>query len=960
MFNSEKTVDLPLYDGKGTMYVHDRTGMEVFHIKNESSELSCCFMFSTPSEDSMGVAHILEHTVLSGSGRYPVKDPFNLATQSSPNTFMNAMTFPDKTLYPFASPLKKDFDNLFDIYADAVFNPLLRKTSFEQEGVRFFDDKFDGVVFNEMSGVRASEDEIILHAAYKKLFDGTPYCYDAGGDPYYIADLTYDEYLKRYRKWYSPSNCRLFLFGDLEVSEYLDKLEERYLFEENLSKWDSCKIIPRAEIYPLKNTGFVRDSRKCSAKDTNTVVLSWITTDESDPVESMTTTILVDVLLGNPGAPLYKAITDSDLGEDLSNSSGVASGFSYTPFTVGFSNALKGKEDEIEAFLVSTLKKIAEEGLPKDLLNGIIKRLDFSNREIQSGSMPFGITAAIRASSTWLRGLSPCLGLDKVGTLNEIKERLKKDDRYFEKWLLKYVVNNPNRCLLTVSEDPSCTESYKALMNEKLIKRKSRYSDKDLLEQKKAFEEFVSTEDTEEQISTIKRMKISDMPDRVPLFDNPPLEDSPFIDKVSIHRLVERTNGIVYLHMGFDCSSLTDEEKYLLPLFIRLLNICNTKSHSYTEIGTLIKNHTGSLSISNMCGSSSTGETVSFVYVFSKFLNEDTENAIKLILEMLQEGVLRDTERIRASISDIVSDFDSYYLSYGNYFATMSAASLLTEAQRENEIESGTSSYLYMNSLRNLGDDKLVSIADKLEVIRDKVFNSNKLTVEYCCEEAEVSHIHEAVLGMVNKLNVRPPYKGVAVSKPSLSRSCDYRILKVSSGPSFNALAFKLPFTDESFMTRATVLSAILSYGYLWDEIRGKGGAYGVECSANSQDKIFYFSSYRDPSVEKTFSAFANSFSSEICEEEIENIVVTLIGKELKPMTPNTKSSEVFRRILFSLSDDLYLQRRQIVMNTSVEDLKKVALVLEKECKKSAVKVSVRSSLPGENEGITEVVEVPV
>lgn len=960
MFNIKEKTDLPFYNGTGTLYVHDDTGMEVFHIKNDSSELSCCFMFATPSEDSMGVAHILEHTVLSGSGRFPVKDPFNLAIQSSPNTFMNAMTFPDKTIYPFASPLKKDFDNLFDIYSDAVFNPLLRKTSFEQEGIRFFDSKFDGVVFNEMSGVRASEDEIIQSAALCKLFDGTPYCYDSGGDPYYIADLTYEEYLARYRKWYSPSNCRLFLFGNLDCSEYLSKLEERYLFKENLSKWDSCKIVPSSESYTLKDIGFARDSRKCTTKDANTVILSWLTSSASDPVEVMTVNILVDVLLGNPGAPLYKTITDSPLGEDLSNASGATSGYPYTPFSIGFSHALKGKEDEIEEFLVSTLRKIAVEGLPKDLLAGVLKRQEFSIREIPGSGMPYGILTAMRAANSWLRGKSVLSFLDRPGNLAVVKDRFAQNPRYFETWILNNLVDNPNRCLLTVYEDSSYGPAFKAMMDEKLLKRKSCYSEEELSAQKKVFEEFTATDDSLEQSSSIMRIRLSDMPDEVPVFDNPPLEGTPFSSNLSVHRLVERTNGITYLNLGFDCSSLTDEEKLLLPLFVRLIYMCNTTDHSYSEMGSLIRNLTGGLAVSNMCDAGRNGETVSVVYVISKFLTSDRNEVASLISEMLLKSILKDAERIRAAITDIVSDFYSNYLYYGNYFASLSVQSLLSKTQRESELEIGTTSFLYMESLKSLDDKQLVSLADKLEALRNKLFYDNKLTIQYCCDESDVSSVHECVLKLSESFMVRSPNKCTGVDREALQSSCDYRILKVSSGPSFNAMAFRLPSVDETFKTRSSLLSSILSSTYLWETVRGKGGAYGVECNVNSQDGIFSFSSYRDPSVESTFSAFVSSFSAPLTEEEIENTVVTLIGKELKPLPPYSKSMETFRRILYGLDDALYLERRKIVLNTSVDDLKKVASALEKACKKGAVKASVTSSFNGEKDSRTEVVEVPV
>lgn len=262
MFDLVRRTHFGEYDGEGLLYVHRGTGMEVFHIRNNDSELCANFMFSTPSQDDKGVAHILEHTVLCGSRMFPVKDPFSLALQSSPNTFLNAVTFCDKTMFPLASPLKKDFDNLFDIYADAVFAPLLRRESFLQEGVRCFGGRFDGVVFNEMCGARSTEESMVQTYSTRFLYEGTPCQFDSGGDPLAIIDLGYDEYRERYAKWYSPSNCRLFLFGDMDTSEYLEKLETRYLCKAE----KGCKIIPKSEYYEQKHIKPFRKRVGCPSK----------------------------------------------------------------------------------------------------------------------------------------------------------------------------------------------------------------------------------------------------------------------------------------------------------------------------------------------------------------------------------------------------------------------------------------------------------------------------------------------------------------------------------------------------------------------------------------------------------------------------------------------------------------------------------------------------------------------
>ncbi|MBO7349835.1 MAG: insulinase family protein, partial [Spirochaetales bacterium] len=394
MFELKKKVPMSEYGGEACLYIHDETGMEVFHIKNKDTERCCNFMFSTPSEDSKGVAHILEHTVLCGSKRFPVKDPFTQVLLSSPNTFLNAITFTDKTMYPFASPLKKDFDILFDIYSDAVFAPLLRRESFLQEGIRAFDGKFDGVVFNEMCGARSTEDSVVQFCSTRDMFKGTPYEYDSGGDPLHIVDLTYEEYLARYEKWYSPSNCRLYLYGDLDADEYLSKIEQRYL----KGRKKGVKIIPKSENYLMKQLKPMQIRETCPAGDARSVVLTWLTTEGDDTLEVLTVSVLVDILLGNPGAPLYKAITESDLGLDLNPLSGTDVDSPVLTFTAGFSHAKENSEKDIERFILNQISTYVKDGLPKDAVDAAIKRLEFKEQEIPSGGIPFGIGTCLKVA----------------------------------------------------------------------------------------------------------------------------------------------------------------------------------------------------------------------------------------------------------------------------------------------------------------------------------------------------------------------------------------------------------------------------------------------------------------------------------------------------------------------------------------------------------------------------------
>lgn len=907
MFKTVRTENLKEYNGKGTLYVHDLSGMEVFHIKNDSKELTCNFAFSTPSRDDMGVAHILEHTVLCGSGRYPVKSPFDQVYLSSPNTFLNAITFTDKTMYPFCTPLKKDFDILFDIYADAVFNPLLRKESFEQEGVRFFGSSFDGVVYNEMTGALSSSDDIAQSKCMRALYDGTPFMYESGGDPLYIADLTYEEYLARYRAWYSPSNCRLFLYGDLDAREYLDKLEERYLFRENLSKWEGKKYEVNIDNYPLKAGTETRDVAYSPQEGNTDMLLTWLTKRAEDPFEIMTLSVLVDILLGNPGAPLYKAVTDSGLGEDLNPLSGTDADFPAMPFMVGFSGAEAGSEDKVESFLIDTLKKIAHDGIDSMQVEGAIKRQEFSIQEIKGSSEPYGIMVSLKAARSWLRGKGPFEGIDNIGNLEKLKKEVAKG-RYFENWIENNLVNNPRHCLLTVSPDSEYNSKRKALLDAKLKNR--IFSEED----KKQFERFIASEDSPEQLALIPRIKISDMPCTIPSYD---VREDKFEDATVLQYKVY-TRGIVYFTMAFSTLHLTEEEKCLVPLLVRLMQMTGTSKNDYVRLGMLIKNLTGGFSINTMCGKKSDGGFASNIAVKTKVLQRDVEKALELISEIIITCDIENRERINASITDLLTEFEMNYTYGGSSYASMYACSKISQTAREMDMTLGTSAWLYLKSI----DRK--DLGGKLLALRQKIFNQSGFTVFTGCDD----DFAEKCRPMVEKfIHTIPRGEKKDVSDFYLSKNENenrHTFLTLSSGPAYNALAFKLGSLSQKQLTHAMLFSAVMSNSYLWDEVRGRNGAYGVNSTVEMQEGIMTFTSYRDPLIEKTYGVFESAFSAPVDSEKLEYATVSILGREIRVLTPQQKCNEAFKRWLYKMTDEIYLERRQSLLEAKPEDISSV------------------------------------
>lgn len=953
MFELLRETPMAEYNGTSHYYIHKETGMEVFHIETKAGENCCSFMFNTPSEDSTGCAHIIEHTVLCGSERFPVKDPFSQVLLSSPNTFLNAMTFCDKTMYPFASPLKKDFDILFDVYADAVFAPLLRKESFLQEGIRHFDGKFDGVVFNEMCGAMSTEDSIVQRNYLRDLYGGTPYEFNSGGDPIDIVDLTYEQYLERYRRWYNPSNCRLFLFGDLDAREYLDKLEDRYL--KNRQKGE--KIIPKSENYLQKDSKNLRSVGKCSSTDARSVVLSWLTSKSSDTMEVLTASILVSILLGNPGAPLYKAIMESDLGEDLNPISGTDMDMPLVSFTAGFSHARKGSEDEIEAFLLDQIRCYVKEGLPKDLVDAAIKRMEFSIKEIPGDGIPFGIGTCLRVARSWMRGSDPEAPAMNVERLRILKDRVAKG-RYFESWMEENLLNNQRRCLLTVESDEQYEDELQRQLDAKL-----KAFGKDDPKEKRAFRMFVETPDSPEALATIGRITIKDLPKTIARYPQKKI-DLPSGAKLYDYRTF--TRGIVYLIMAFDTRNLSLDEKRLLALLIRAMQMCGTEKHDFAQISTLIKTMTGGFSISPFAGRAVHGEPLSVVMVRTKMLLEDVRSALDLVGEILTEPNLSDEARLKATITDLLTEFESGYPYSASSYAVLNATSVFSASAMESELTLGTAFWFYLVDLKKdleSGKTSYRSLSEELTKLCRKVFTQRALKI-HITSDAEDDSLIQIVSSFADKFET-----GKFVRKADYYRDFGFTpasqakrtaVYTLPSGPAFNAMAIRFGKCDEKKLLSLCMLASVLGSGYLWNTVRGRNGAYGVESHVDNKENFFVLSSYRDPGVAQTFRTFVKALSQPIQADEVEYGVVAAIGKEIRPRSPQTKSWEAFRDVFLGSSAGLYLRRRKILLALKPEDLMEAGRFIKSILKDNCSRTVVCGQETAKTEGLEDNVALPL
>lgn len=596
-------------------------------------------------------------------------------------------------------------------------------------------------------------------------------------------------------------------------------------------------------------------------------------------------------------------------------------------FTAGFSKANRGMEDEIESFLLETIEGIAKEGLPKDAVEAAIRRQEFKLQEIPGDGLPFGIATSLKAARSWLRGGTPEEGVGDLGRLASFKARM--DDplncgRYLESWMLRNLVENPRRCLLTVEEDSSYDSSFKAALDGKIqdLRRADLIPS---LQEELRFNSFVESLDSEQATATIGRISRDDLPLSVPQYKTQSIRTK---GGARLYSLSLFTRSIVYVSMAFDTKGLSLGEKTLLPLLVRFLNMCGTKRHSYSQVGTAIKFLTGGFAINMTAGRDVEGRPVSLVMVKAKMLRKDTKAALDLIGDILLKADFSDHARIRATLTDLLTDYESGYTYSGNSYAVQSASSLFSSSALESELTVGTSCWKNLVGLRNdleSGAIGLGTLSERLSNLCSKVFVQRGLKFHLGCEEPveecrqlALEHIDRYPIGKFVRTNY---YYARDVLDMALYKS-SRRFFQVSSGPAYNALAMKLPIESQKDLVCAMLLAWTMESGCLWDDVRGRIGAYGVECHVDPMEGLLVFSSYRDPCVDDTFKAFVDALSFRLDPQQVEYAVVSMIGRDIKPPTPQMKCSQSFRRVLYGLSSSLYRHRRALLLSLTSEDLK--------------------------------------
>lgn len=913
---------------------HRKTGAKVCLLSNEDNNKVFYIGFRTPAPDDTGVPHILEHSVLCGSREFPVKDPFVELAKGSLNTFLNAMTYPDKTVYPVASCNDRDFQNLIHVYMDAVFYPNIyeKEEIFRQEGWHYELESEDGpltlngVVYNEMKGAFSSPEGVLEREILNSLYPDTTYANESGGDPEAIPNLKYSEFLDFHSRYYHPSNSYIFLYGDCDMVQKLTWLDENYL-----SKYDCLPVDSevRTQKAFTETREVVREysvSEEEGTEDKTYLSYNKSVGDTMDKKLYLAMQVLEYVLLSMPGAPLKQALLDAEIGRDIMSS--YDNGVKQPIFSI---IAKEANEDQKEAFvevIESTLRKLAEEGLDEKALRAGINYFEFRYREADFGSYPAGLMYGLQAFDSWLYDdNSVFLHLEALDTFAFLKEQA--DKGYFEGLIRTYLLENPHASIVMIRPKKGLTAKQEELLEKRLQEYKDSL-DKEQIGKLIAFtkhlKEYQSEPSPQEDLEKIPLLERKDIGKEALPFQN----EVHLVEDVKVVHHDLFTNGIGYVNLMFRANEIPRRLVPYLGLLKAVLGNVDTEHYTYGEFATELNLHTGGIS----CGVNSyeslkkPGEYQAMFEVRCKALYEELPKAFDMIEEMLLTSKLRDKKRLTEVSAETRSRLQMAFMTSGHSMAALRAMSYFSESSCFSDETGGVAFYEFMEKAEADLKENWEQIAEELEELMKCLFRKENLTISYTAEGKSLDAMKEQVEELIPKLYQEPEPKEnwtLHVERKNEGLKTSSQIQYVARAGSFRAAG--LPYTGA-----LSVLRTIMSYDYLWNNVRVKGGAYG--CMNNyTRNGSAYMMSYRDPNLEKTNQIFEESVgyteNFEVSERDMTKYIIGTVSNLDTPLNPNAKGARSMGAWLMGLDYETVQRERDQVLSCECEDIRALAPYLK-------------------------------
>ena len=920
-------------DGQGILLEHVKTGARVLVISNSDDNKVFNITFRTPPADDTGLPHILEHSVLCGSRKFPVKDPFVELAKGSLNTFLNAMTYSDKTMYPVASCNDKDFNNLMDVYLDAVFYPNIYNDPriLQQEGWHYEMEDVDGeviyngVVYNEMKGASSSPEQVLFRQIQGALFPNHPYGMDSGGEPEAIPDLTDQQFLSFHKEYYHPSNSFIYLYGDLDVAEKLQWLDEAYLSEFQRIEIDSSL----KEVKAFESKVYVQKPYAISSDSTGDkkTYLSY-NVAFNQPEDYWTNTgleILEYLLLEAPGAPLKAALLDLGIAEDIFGS--FDSGINQPTFSIIAKNANGEDEGLFVDTIEEVLKKVAADGFDQRRIEAAINFFEFKLREGDYGQYPKGIIYGIKALDTWLYDRDPFVNFYYDEVFDALRKGVKTG--LLETLIHKYILNNSHCAILQLVPDGGLLEEKEAKLKDKLQAYKASLSQADkesLVESTQALKHFQETPNTQEELATIPLLEKSDINPSA----NPVTYELEKEGEVTYVLHTTFTNNIVYGKLLFDFSELTMEDVPYVGLLGRLMTKINTENYSYSALSDEINIYTGGIKANtNVYGVNNNPDECQLrLELKFKCFSQKINETMKLVEEIVTGTIFEDTKRINELISENRSRLSMSLMSSGHTVAMGRSMSYHNLPGKYRDLLDGIGYFRFLEGIKEPA--ALEAVIESLKRVAKKVLVKNHLTVTLNTEASLLATSKKAVDQCLQALPVNETQEEV---EESLNFESLNEGFKSSSKVQYNALTGDYVAEGYTYTGHMKVLQTIMSLDYMWTEIRIKGGAYGG-FGGFRRSGVFYLGSYRDPNLKKTYEiydqlpAYVRGLAMD--DREMTKYIIGTISQLDTPMTPSMRGDKALNMYMSQITSEDLQRERDEVLSTDIEALKPLGDVIER------------------------------
>lgn len=927
-YTLEERTHLKELNATGYIIRHNKTKARIVVISNEDENKVFTIGFRTPPKDNTGVPHIMEHSVLCGSKEFPAKDPFIELVKGSLNTFLNAMTYPDKTVYPVASCNDKDFHNLMHVYLDAVFYPNIyeRPQIMMQEGWHYEAETMDapiqynGVVYNEMKGAFSSADEQLSRLIKVSLLKGTPYEFESGGDPKYIPDLTQEDFLEFHRTYYHPSNSYIYLYGDMDFEKDLAWMDEHYL-----SKFEELQIdstITTCDASMAERRVVEEYSISESEKEEDNTYLSWNTVvgTSLDKELYLAFQILDYALFSAPGAPIKKALIDGGIGKDIDSS--YDNGLLQPMFSVIAKNANPSDEEKFLSILYGEFKRVVEQGVDRRSLEAAINYYEFKYREANFGRFPKGLMYGLQLFDSWLYDdAKPFIHLQTEETFAFLKQNL--DSGYFEQLIERYFLHNAHTTVVVLKPKKGLNDEAEQKVKEKLSayeKTLTREEKEAIVEGTKALKAYQDEPSTQEELLSIPMLEISDIKKEIqPLYNK---EEEICGTKVISHELF--TNGIVYTSLNFKLDHLTEQQLSFASLLTAIYQFVDTEHFTYNELANEVNIETGGIYTNVTVLPTKNKNPLPIFEIRGKALEDKCDSMLELMKEILFHSKLDDKKRLKEVLEETKSRMQMQLSAQGHSVSANRVMSYFSKVSYEKECVLGVTFYSMLLDLLENYEEKADWLIEQLKETQKAMFQKQNLIVSYTSGVLAKDTLKTGFEHFVSSLYEDAEERELLVVEPSVKNEgfqTASQVQYVATGGNFCEKGF-------AYTGALKALQVMFSYDYLWLNIRVKGGAYGCMCGFTRTGDS-YFTSYRDPNLMETFEVYqkASEYVREFdCDDrDMTKYIIGAIGAMDIPMEPSAKGARSFQCYLMGVTEEELQRERDELLATNQETIRGLA-----------------------------------